>query len=388
VTAAAIAVDTARQRPWLHPLAGARLVTLLRLLARHGGCAPRHLGQVALMLAGAVLREPFCIVEDLRVTRRVRAVRFDPPPVIIVGHWRSGTTFLHNLMSRDKRFCFPTLADALRPHEFFPGPFGFVSRGLLTSSLPSLRPMDDVPLDLDLPQEDELAMASMGAPSFLNCFYFPRRFAEVFRREVLFAGLDAASMRRWRCCLVRYLAKLGVLHPGRRLLLKNPAHSARLPEILALFPAAKLIHIHRDPRDVFVSMRRLFQGMLAMAALQDYDPDAIDAHIMESYPLVIDRLLATLDGLDPGRFAEVRYDDLVRQPVETVARLYRQLDLGDFAAARPEIAAFAAESTTAPRPRRALDPELVQLIAARWARQIVRLGYGIPDPALAAGSAR
>jgi hypothetical protein len=340
------------------------------------------------MLAGAVIREPFCVVEDLRVARRVRAVRFDPPPVIIVGHWRSGTTYLHNLMSRDPRFCFPTLSDALRPHEFFPGPFDFVTRGLMMSSLPAMRPMDDVPLRPDLPQEDELALASMGAPSFLNCFYFPRRLAEVFRREVLFDGLDAGTLRKWRRDLVRYLAKLAVLHPGRRLLLKNPAHSARLAELRAMFPAAKLIHIHRDPRDVFASMRRLFHGMLAMAALQDYDPHEIDEHIIGSYPVVVDRLLAALDGVDREQMAEVRYDDLVQQPVETVARLYRELDLGDFALARPGVERFAAESRVAARPSRPLDPALTRRIAARWHRQIVALGYGPGNPADAARPAQ
>jgi hypothetical protein len=367
------------RRPLLHPLAGARLTTLVRLLARHGGCSPRYIAQVALMLAGAVVREPFCLIETLRVARRVRSVRFEPPPVIIVGHWRSGTTFLHNLMSRDARFCFPTIADAVRPHEFYPGPLEFVSRGMIMSSLPAVRPMDEVPLRPDLPQEDELALASLGAPSFFNCFYFPRRLADVFRREVLFEGIDARSLRRWRHDLVYYLAKIAALHPGKRLLLKNPAHSARLPEITALFPSAKFIHIHRDPLDVFVSMRRLFRGMLPMVALQDYETERIDEHIMCFYPMIVDRMCAALDDLDPGAYVEVSYADLVRQPVETVERIYRDLDLGDFALARPAIARFAAENTASPRRARALDAALAERIRERWQRQIVRLGYGTPD---------
>src|SRR5688572_5998354 len=104
-----------QKRPILHILAGARLTGLVRTLSSHGGVAPRFSAQVAIMLASALARTPGCVVEAMRVARRVETVRFDKAPVFIVGHWRSGTTLLHNLMSLDPEFCFPTITDVLRP---------------------------------------------------------------------------------------------------------------------------------------------------------------------------------------------------------------------------------------------------------------------------------
>jgi hypothetical protein len=79
------------------------------------------------------------MAEALRVSRRVEDVSFDPPPVFIVGHWRSGTTLLHNLISRDPAFCFPTILDVLRPYDFYPNPLDFISRGG-TSAVPASYP--------------------------------------------------------------------------------------------------------------------------------------------------------------------------------------------------------------------------------------------------------
>lgn len=36
-----------------------------------------------------------------------------PSPVFVLGHWRSGTTFLHNLLAYDPRWAFPTLYEVL-----------------------------------------------------------------------------------------------------------------------------------------------------------------------------------------------------------------------------------------------------------------------------------
>jgi omega-hydroxy-beta-dihydromenaquinone-9 sulfotransferase len=315
------------------------------------------------------------MVEALRVARRVEDVSFDPPPVFIVGHWRSGTTLLHNLMSRDPDFCFPTIVDVLRPYDFYPSPLDFVSRHVILHFLPRTRPMDDVRLDPESPQEEELALATMGAPSFFNCFYFPKRMTKVFAEEVLFASGSDDILRLWREALTYYLAKLAALNPGRRLLLKNPAHSARIPQLLALFPGAKFIHIHRDPSAVFQSTRKLYHRMLPLLALQHYQPADVDTHILWAYPKVMNRLLDSLAELAPGHATAVRYDELVGDPTNTVRRIYRDLNLGDFARVKCLMEAYVDEHLHAMSPAPVLDQQTASRLALDWGAVYTRLGY-------------
>jgi omega-hydroxy-beta-dihydromenaquinone-9 sulfotransferase len=369
-------VDLAEpRRPLLHLLAGASPASLARILSRRGALSPRSYMQVAIIFASALLRWPGCMVEALRVARRVEDVSFDPPPVFIVGHWRSGTTLLHNLISRDPGFCFPTIVDVLRPYDFYPNPFDFISRGVLLRFLPPTRPMDLVRLDPESPQEEELALATMGAPSFFNCFNFPKHMTEVFADEVLFASGNDDSLRLWREALTYYLAKLAALNPGRQLLLKNPAHSARIPQLLALFPGAKFIHIHRDPSAVFQSTRRLYHSMLPLVALQDYRPADVDGHIVWAYREVMNRLLDSLAELPPGRAIAVRYDELVADPVSTVKRIYCDLNLGDFERVKYVMETYADEHLQSMSPVPTLDHETASRLALNWGPIYTRLGY-------------
>jgi hypothetical protein len=359
----------------LHPLAGSRPSDLLRTLLVHRGVAPRYAGQVTLMFLCGLARSPFSLVEAVQ-TRAIANVSPDLPPIFIVGHWRSGTTFLHNLMSRDAAFCFPTITDALRPYCFFPGPFEFISRKLLLKSLPALRPMDDIPMRADLPQEDEIALASMGAPSFFNCFYFPQTMARTFNTEVLLERVPAEAEELWRKCLRYYLAKVAALSPGRRLLLKNPAHSARIGRLRALFPGAKFIHIHRDPFEVVASTRKLYRRLLPLLALQPYDPGAVDQHVVDSYERLMDRLSEGLAVLPAGDLAEIRYQDLVGEPVQTIARTYASLGLNGFQSAAPAMSQFARSHVHAPAPADISDQQFAAGHADRLARFRAGLGYG------------
>jgi len=40
------------------------------------------------------------------------------PPLFLVGHWRSGTTLLHELLCLDARYTYPTTHACMNPHHF------------------------------------------------------------------------------------------------------------------------------------------------------------------------------------------------------------------------------------------------------------------------------
>lgn len=85
------------------------------------------------------------------------------PPVFIIGHWRTGTTLLHELLILDPRHNFPNTYQCLEPNhfllteKFFKSYFNFL--------LPTRRPMDNMEAGWDKPQEDEFALCMMGQPS-------------------------------------------------------------------------------------------------------------------------------------------------------------------------------------------------------------------------------
>ena len=50
--------------------------------------------------------------------RRVRRTEIKQPPLFIIGHWRSGTTWLHELLALDDRFTYPTTYVCFNPNRF------------------------------------------------------------------------------------------------------------------------------------------------------------------------------------------------------------------------------------------------------------------------------
>src|SRR5205085_219832 len=48
------------------------------------------------------------LLQDALLGRAIRAAKIKEPPIFILGHWRTGTTLLHELMICDERFGYPT----------------------------------------------------------------------------------------------------------------------------------------------------------------------------------------------------------------------------------------------------------------------------------------
>lgn len=92
-------------------------------------------------------------------------------PVFILGHWRSGTTFVHNVLSCDDSFGCCSTYQTVFPHLMLWGrPF---FKRCMSLVMPSERPTDSMALGVDLPQEEEFALSNMTACAHYHSGCFP-----------------------------------------------------------------------------------------------------------------------------------------------------------------------------------------------------------------------
>ncbi len=315
----------------LHPLMGCNLKTLIRLLSHNGFVAPNRLTQLSLILAATLSRLPFSLGEKIWVAQSSKSL--GSPPVFIIGHWRSGTTYLYNLLSRDPAWATVSPLATGLPWDFLL--LGKWLQPLLEKALPNARKIDRVPVNSDSPQEDEIALANMQTVSFYHGLYFPQRFRANFDAGIFFTGCSSQEVEQWQKAMTYFLTKLQLQHPEQRLLIKNPVYTARVGLLRVLFPDAKFIHIYRNPYIVFQSMKNFYHTLLAEMALQSFEPVALDEFILGSYAKMMNTLLSERADLPRDRFVEVRFEDLEVEPLSQVELIYQQLALDNFAAAQP-----------------------------------------------------
>jgi hypothetical protein len=374
MTSAPSAAPTAPAREWTPRIwQGCDLLAWLRLLCRNRFAvhlAYVHIAFVVLAVSSVhtLLR---WLVQGWYGSRLERApVRH--APLFIIGHWRTGTTLLHELLILDEQHNFPNTFECLCPDHFL------LTEGILTRLfwwlMPSHRPMDNMAAGWDKPQEDEFALCMLGAPSPYLTIAFPNRppqDQDAFDVE----GLPRRERARWKHFFLRFLRHLTFKDP-RRLILKSPTHSCRIPVLLELFPDARFVHIVRDPYVVFPSTVNLWKTLYETHGMQRPNFAGVEEYVFTTFTHLYDRLEAGKKLVRPDRFFEVRYEDLIRDPVGHLRRLYDQLGLGGFDQALPAFERYLAEHAGYRTNRyKPLDRALEQEITRRWGDVIRRYGY-------------
>ena len=311
--------------------------------------------------------------EDRRWHDAIRDTAITEPPLFVLGHWRSGTTHLHNLLAQDTaQFAFANTYQVINPHTFLTTEA--VSSRLFAGLVPATRPMDAMALSFQTPQEDEFAPCLMTGRSPYIGVSFPHR-EDAYGQYLSFRDASPADVAEWRAAFVWFLKKL-TLKYRRALVLKSPAHTARVRLLLDMFPEARFVHIHRHPYDVFQSFRHYYDTAMWHTYLQRPDLASIDARILRRYTEMHDALFSDWPLIPAGRFHEVRFDDLERDPIGQIQTLYERLGLDGFAQYRPRLAAYVATLRDYQRNRfPPLAPEWRERIAHEWRRSFERWGY-------------
>ena len=365
---------------WNHPLLGANPATLARLFAMHP-VPPSMWPRLAAFLGSALARLPLSWAERAWVAARRDPLPDMPPPVFVIGHWRSGTTHLYNLLSRDPRFAWPDPIATGLPWDFLL--LGRALRPLLERALPESRLIDRVAVDPDSPQEDEIALASMQTLSYYHALYFPRDFGELFERGAFLAdpGVTARALRKRTRRFRLYCRKLLLTGRGDTLLVKNPIHTGQVAWVKSVFPDARFVHIHRNPYVVFESTRNFYRKLLPAYSLQPYDPDAVEAFILDAYPRMHERMYADVADLPESRFAEISFDELDERPLECLHRIYARLELGDFDAVRDRFHEHLKRIAGYRKNRHDFPEADLEKVERAWKPWLERWGYGRPGAA-------
>ena len=363
----------------MHPLSGSDPVTFAGTFWRNGAPAGwSGWGQAALAGLSVLGRTPFTLGERVWVRRRLARTAPVDPPVFILGHWRSGTTHLYNIMARHGFAYVPPVATGL-PWDLFG--LGRWLRPMLEKALPEHRYIDNIPVNPDSPQEDEIALANMSGLSFYHGLYFPRHFQSNFDRGVFLDGCSAQEIADWQKRFEYFLSKISLYFSGRQLLIKNPVYTARVALLRQIWPEARFIHIHRSPYAVFQSMRNFYRKLLAQFAFQRFDRIDIDAHILRVYARMMQRFDQDVPGIPADRFVELAYQDLMADPVGATRQIYDRLALPGFAAAEPHFTAYLQTVETYRKNRYDYADADAALVEAHWRPWIKRWGYDRPTGA-------
>ena len=371
-----------------HPCSFAPLSVWLRLMVDNGGVPPAYWGKAAQVLGLPALTAPLRLAEYLIHSRRVDAVEL-PPPLFVLGYARSGTTHLQNLLAQDARYgAFTTWQGATSQ-------FALIGRGWLKRLIErgiarageQTRPMDNVKISLDTPQEEDLALANASPASFVHQLSFPKQTMRMLERYVLLKddAMSHAEVQDWERAYLRVLRKASLLADGKPLMLRNTVNTGRVDHLLRLFPHAKFIHIVRSPWAVYPSVLHLFRTLLPLYQLDHYDWSEMEAWLVEAYRQTMAKYLRDRERIPAGQLAEVRFEDLERDPLGEMARLYRQLDLPDWATAAPAVDAYVRSLAEYQKNELSMSGADVDRVRTQWGFAADAWGYQAPALAPSAG---
>jgi omega-hydroxy-beta-dihydromenaquinone-9 sulfotransferase len=318
----------------------------------------------------SVINSGLGLLQKIVFGRRVADTVIAEPPIFIIGHWRTGTTLLHELLVLDDRYIGPTGYQCIAPQHF-----------LLTERLAPLtgfmvskhRAMDNMDSSLQHPQEDEFVWIMQGQPSPYLTLAFPNR-PPAHDRYLDLEQLTSRELEAWKKLLFRFVQQL-YFRRRKTVVLKNPNHSFRIKALLDVFPQAKFIHIMRDPYVVYPSSIHLLKSLSRVHSLQRPTFEGVDERVLDTYVDLYRKVEEGRELVDSSHFYELRYEDLISDPEGQLRRLYEHLDLGDFEQYLPRLRAYFADRVDYRTNSYELSAEQRAMVDEKWGEVLDRYGY-------------
>ena len=297
--------------------------------------------------------------------------------ILVAGMQRTGTTLLHRLLASHPGVRSLAGWEALNPvplpREGRAGRRRRVRRGkaaerairYIAPALFSIHPIEH-----DAPEEEIL---------LLDICFMSQTFEATMRVPTYSRWLEQQDHSSAYGYLLTLLKILAWQRSRDAWVLKTPQHLEHLDVVLKTLPEATVVQTHRDPDAAvasFCSMVAHTRGMLS----DRVDPSEIAAHWVRKMHRGVARAMRVRESADPHRFIDVCYDDLLRDPMTELQRIYGLARL-EFGPAAVAAAAAAIRTNRQHRyGRHVYDPNHFGISPGHIDRRfaLYRAQYGIP----------
>lgn len=308
------------------------LYTFLKIAFQNGGIDFRKIKNSPPWFIKTILFEPFRWIELAAYNQKINKHQILKHPLFILGYYRSGTSYLHQCMVQDDRFGYHTNYQMVLPEVMLTTEkallpvFDFLCRVFNISDS-----VHRVPLSFRFPGEEDATMTTyLDSGGAQWGYFFPKKMIEQFRKYVLFDNASESEIEAWKRSFVYLIKKISIASKQKQLVLKSPPNTARIKQLLSVFPDAKFIFIHRNPYQVYSSNRKFWGVLQKVYALQGTKSVDVSTIILDTYSQMMQRYLDEKDLAPAGQLTEIAYDEFVQNPVTSLRNAYKELHLDDF----------------------------------------------------------
>lgn len=348
-----------------------------KLLTEGQTVAPAKRGKYLLTKSVCRLLSLLAPLQDRKYEKLLANQPLQHDPVFILGHWRSGTTFVHNILAQDPRFGYTTTYQTVFPH-YVMALQGFY-KPTMAWLMPSHRPTDNMELAPDLPQEEEFALQNMCPFSYYDFWFYPERMQEYCDRFLTLKTAKPEEITAFKTAFEK-LVKISLWNTRRdvkdaQYLSKNPPHTGRVKTLVEMYPNAKFVYLMRNPYTVFESSRSFFTNTIAPLELHSITPEQMEQNILRNYNELYRAYQEQKQSIPEGNLLEVKFEDIEQDALGITERIYRDLRIPGWDAARPHIEAYIAGKKNYKKNKYAYDPRTVQLVNEAWGHVLTEWGY-------------
>ncbi|HUA90822.1 MAG TPA: sulfotransferase [Steroidobacteraceae bacterium] len=266
-----------------------------------------------------------CLANRLRVTDWVKrypevAAERIQAPFVVVGMFRAGTTLMSYLLEKDERHR-PLLRWEVNDSVPPPTREGLTGDPRIATTRATMAMLDHINPRIKVVQNEEpdgptecIAVLNQDFKSLVW-----EAMANLPSYGQWLHGTDHASAYRYHRTVLQILQSGGA---RGRWSLKSPHHALHLDALTGVYPDARLVLMHRDPRVLCASVCSLISTISSTFSDADHR-----AYIAEHWTQMLERSVAAVERFRSAhpevRIVDVQYAELLGDPLATMRRVYR-----------------------------------------------------------------